>query len=618
MRIGLFLLSLMLLVSAASAQSRSPAFLFAEDVYNSRYDAQQRVTAQVMLMAAGYQNWVPTETFLPKSFDAVRTFQSNNGMPATGALDRATYDRLTAVTAPLFRMWNFQEIAHPVRGPPIWMPQGMSLIEYSEKNNVGFRDAQDRFQVGYNFYPRQSAQRMFDWLLDDMRAHDTVVHFNTMKDGWFVISATTKDGSDKYLRYHQDGDGVVGFTARWSNDKGVVYGDRIAVLMSASLGSKFNGRPFMKPPSPQYGPMAERPVMIPQPTPLVVPVPVPAPPIAKVEPAPQVAPIPQQPNMTQQFYFNFSTPEKAVPQTRDKVEPQEAILRSKAPPSEPKRYDGSAPEQRVETPPPGSKAPASPRIDPPPGIKPEVIPAPVPTLREEKRVALVIGNSTYRYAPEILNPANDSQDAANALRKLGFEVIEGQDLDYQSIRDAVRKFSDEIKDADMTLFYYAGHGVQVSGKNYLVPIDAQLQNAGNLDIDTINLETILRAMQTEPRTNIVILDACRDNPFTRSLKRSLSASRAVSVGTGLAPIDTQGGTLVVFATDPGNVALDGTGTRNSPFTQALLKHLSTPELEVETLMKRVRRDVVEGTNGKQTPWTNSSLMREVYLVRARH
>jgi tetratricopeptide (TPR) repeat protein len=248
---------------------------------------------------------------------------------------------------------------------------------------------------------------------------------------------------------------------------------------------------------------------------------------------------------------------------------------------------------------------AVPRISPP-AIAPAVVPI-------GRRVALVIGNAKYRYAAQLPNPSNDAADIAQALRKLGFDVVEGRDLDRRAMEDKVREFGRKVERADLALLFYAGHGMQVGGKNYLVPIDAKLERTGDLTLDTIELGQILAQMEAEKRVNLVFLDACRDNPLARSFARSLG-TRSTSVGSGLATIQSAVGTMIAYATQPDNVALDGDG-RNSPFTAALLKHIATPNLEISALMKRVRADVIAATREKQVPWDHSSLVGDVVLAR---
>ncbi|MGD9925776.1 MAG: caspase family protein, partial [Pseudorhodoplanes sp.] len=231
----------------------------------------------------------------------------------------------------------------------------------------------------------------------------------------------------------------------------------------------------------------------------------------------------------------------------------------------------------------------------------------------QRRVALVLGNGKYRHSTPLNNPANDAGDIASALRKIGFEVVEGIDVDRRSMEDKVREFGRKLDGAKLALFYYAGHGLQVGGKNYLLPVDSKLERAGDLPFETIDVHQVLAQMETEQRVNLVFLDACRDNPLSRSLRRSLGA-RSSSVGTGLATIQSAIGTMISFATQPDAIALDGEG-RNSPFTTGILKHLSTPGLDIAILMRRVRADVIADTGGKQVPWDHSSLIGEVVLAR---
>ena len=237
---------------------------------------------------------------------------------------------------------------------------------------------------------------------------------------------------------------------------------------------------------------------------------------------------------------------------------------------------------------------------------------PLPT-DSRRRVALVIGNGKYQFAAPLPNPPNDAADIAQALRKLGFDVVEGRDLDRPGMDNAIRQFSRKLDGADIALFFYAGHGLQVNGKNYLVPIDAKLERPGDLALDAVDIGNVLAQMEAEKRVNLIFLDACRDNPLARSLARSLG-TRSSAVGQGLASIQSAIGTMIAYATQPDNVALDGEG-RNSPFTAALLKHLVTPGLEIGALMKRVRADVIAATREKQVPWDHSSLIGDVILMK---
>lgn len=232
----------------------------------------------------------------------------------------------------------------------------------------------------------------------------------------------------------------------------------------------------------------------------------------------------------------------------------------------------------------------------------------------EKRVALIIGNAEYANATSLANPANDANAIADSLERLDFSVVRGIDMGLMDMRRAVREFSRQLDGADVALFYYAGHGMQVFGENYLIPIDAELADEADLDFSSLKIDLVLRQMEREPRIKIVILDACRDNPFETQLARSMGATRSTrALGSGLAEINPAGGTMIAFATDPGDVALDGTG-KHSPFTEALLKHIETPGLEVNVMMTRVRGDVFRSTGERQRPWTNTSLTGEFYLA----
>ncbi|RWM25164.1 caspase family protein [Mesorhizobium sp.] len=233
------------------------------------------------------------------------------------------------------------------------------------------------------------------------------------------------------------------------------------------------------------------------------------------------------------------------------------------------------------------------------------------------RVALVIGNSKYVYAPALPNPAGDARLMAEVLRKAGFNVIEGVDLDYAGMRDRLNKFTEASYEADTALIYYAGHGMQVNGKNYLIPVDAELTAPAHLKTRTIQIDELLGALPPDPAVGIVILDACRDNPLARTLAASLPKSRSTTA-PGLAPIDVSGsevgtgGVLIAFATDPGSVSYDGNGA-NSPYTTSLARHLAEPGVEIQSALTRVRGEVTAETDGRQRPWHNASLGREVFI-----
>jgi hypothetical protein len=255
--------------------------------------------------------------------------------------------------------------------------------------------------------------------------------------------------------------------------------------------------------------------------------------------------------------------------------------------------------------------PANQTVVAPPPVK--TAPPIIAVTAAGRRVALVIGNGNYTQVPQLPNPPNDAADIAQALRKLGFDVIEGRDVDKKTMEDKIREFGRKLDKADLALFFYAGHGLQVAGKNYLVPTDAKLERPGDLTFEAIDMAVVLEQMESADRVDLVFLDACRDNPFSKSLARSLG-TRSAAVGQGLAMVQSAVGTMIIYSTQPDNVAQDGAG-RNSPFTSALLKHIATPNLEIDSMMKRVRADVIAATQRQQVPWDHSSLVGDVYLAR---
>ncbi len=221
----------------------------------------------------------------------------------------------------------------------------------------------------------------------------------------------------------------------------------------------------------------------------------------------------------------------------------------------------------------------------------------------QSRLALVIGNSNYQSAVRLANPLNDAKAVAEALGAAGFEVTTASDLSQAEMRRTVRDFSARIaeKGPDATaLVFYAGHGVQVDGENFLIPVDARIQRESDVAIEALRLADIVKALETvQSRTRIVMLDACRNNPFS-----SVGAS-----GRGLAIVDAPTGSIVGYSTAPGTEAEDGTG-QNSPYTSALLKVIREPGLPIEQALKRVRLLVHEATDGRQTPWESSSLISD--------
>ncbi len=236
---------------------------------------------------------------------------------------------------------------------------------------------------------------------------------------------------------------------------------------------------------------------------------------------------------------------------------------------------------------------------------------PEPSAAAGRRVALIIGNAAYQHTAPLANPKNDAADFGNALTKLGFEVDVGTDLDKSRMDRTIRQFAEKLTGADVGVFFYAGHGLQYDGQNYLVPIDAQLGSTTALDFEMVRLDLVQRSMERGTKTNILFLDACRDNPLARNLARALG-TRSASIGRGLAAIESGEGTLISFSTQPGNVALDGSG-RNSPFASALVKHIGTPGEDLSSALIYVRNEVMAATGRRQVPWDHSALTARVYF-----
>jgi hypothetical protein len=228
----------------------------------------------------------------------------------------------------------------------------------------------------------------------------------------------------------------------------------------------------------------------------------------------------------------------------------------------------------------------------------------------EGRVALVIGNSAYQHVTQLKNPRNDAEQLTNRLQAIGFEVIGGVDLDRRGLVEALIKFGRAAEKAEVALFFYAGHGLQVNGQNYLVPVDAMVEFESEIDLSLVSLSGVMQQLERGSRTNIVFLDACRDNPFAKELARSMGNRSAVSLNK------SGSGTFIAFATQPDAVAADGAGS-NSPFTTALLKHIDVPGQSISDMMIEVRNDVIATTNGAQIPWDSSSLTGRFAFVPAK-
>lgn len=234
------------------------------------------------------------------------------------------------------------------------------------------------------------------------------------------------------------------------------------------------------------------------------------------------------------------------------------------------------------------------------------------TALAHRRVSLVIGNSAYEVAGLLRNPRNDAADMAEKLESLGFEVYKGFDLTKGDMDRLIREFSDSLDKAALGLLFYAGHGIQVGGVNSLVPVDAKAKSSAALDFEMIRVALIQSTMERGARANIIILDACRNTPLARTLAGSAGA-RSLNIGTGLAEVKAGRGTLVSFSTQPGNVALDGDG-RNSPYATALLRHIGRKDEDIVNSLIKVRKDVLQATDGRQLPWDQHSLLEQIVLA----
>ena len=226
---------------------------------------------------------------------------------------------------------------------------------------------------------------------------------------------------------------------------------------------------------------------------------------------------------------------------------------------------------------------------------------------EMERLALLIGNSHYNHGGSLANPVNDVRAIKKALESLGFTVMKYENCSQETMKRAMDKFGWKLKGKNVGLFFYAGHGVQVNGHNYLLPADAKLDSVNDAEYDCVRADRVLAKMESAgSRTNIVILDACRNNPFERSWRRGTE-------GSGLAFMNAPSGSLIAYSTAPGKTALDGRG-KNSPYTAALLQHLGTPNITVIQMFQRVRSTVKGGSGGQQTPWESTSLMGNFYFA----
>lgn len=226
-----------------------------------------------------------------------------------------------------------------------------------------------------------------------------------------------------------------------------------------------------------------------------------------------------------------------------------------------------------------------------------------------KKLALVIGNATYQHGGELKNPVNDARTMAETLQQLGFEVMLHENVSQNQMKHAINGYGIKLRGYDVGLFYYAGHGIQYKGNNYMIPVEADLEAAEQIEFDCVAADRVLAYMEAaSTKVNLIIMDACRNNPFERSWHRS-------GTGNGLAMMDAPKGTLIAYATAPGKVASDGEGS-NGLYTSALLKYLKDPDLNVEQIFKKVRTEVAEKSFGAQVPWETTSLTGEDFFFAA--
>ena len=238
--------------------------------------------------------------------------------------------------------------------------------------------------------------------------------------------------------------------------------------------------------------------------------------------------------------------------------------------------------------------------------------ATIAPAKADKRVAFVVGNGAYKNVAQLPNPPIDAKAMAAVLRNVGFDVVEGTNLTRDTMTQKLLDFGKRAQGADVAVFFYAGHGIAISGTNYLLPVDADIKSEMDVKLGAaINIDLTLDQTMGDAKVKLVFLDACRDNPFAAKIKSN--ATRSVSVQQGLAEMKSGEGTLIAFATGPGQTALDGEVGTNSPFTRALIAHITSPGVEIQQAMTEVRAQVNEETNKGQLPWGHTNLIGAVYL-----
>ena len=245
----------------------------------------------------------------------------------------------------------------------------------------------------------------------------------------------------------------------------------------------------------------------------------------------------------------------------------------------------------------------------------------ISAVKAQNKLAFVVGNSAYQKTPILRNPSNDAKKLSEALERLGFSVISGIDMTKAEMERKILQFSQQLRVTDFVIFFYAGHGIQINTKNFLIPVDFNPSGKENLGAQLVSLDRILHEMENGEHTSIIFLDACRDNPMADEIESNMARGRSMKfddnrgirmVSKGLAEVEGKAGTLIAYATQPGNIALDGAGL-HSPFTEALLEYIEEPGLEIRDVLTRVRMRVMIKTNKKQIPWDHSSLLEKVYF-----
>lgn len=241
---------------------------------------------------------------------------------------------------------------------------------------------------------------------------------------------------------------------------------------------------------------------------------------------------------------------------------------------------------------------------------------------ETRRVAIIIGNGSYLNTSELINPPNDAREMTLVLQTLDFRVHSFVDATIADLQKLERDAEWLLRDADVGLFFYAGHGMQINGENYMVPVDASFDDIADISSQLVSLTRFLKRMEEFTPTNLIFLDACRNNPLAGLVEDQMLAGRSLKIGSdesvkyvgkGLAEMEASVGTLIAYATQPGNVAEDGQGG-NSPFTTGLLKHIAEPGQEIREILTEVRVSVLDETKKRQIPWDHSSLTEEFYFI----